>query len=460
MNRITIAEIQAATGGRLLTGDPAAAVTAVSTDSRTAKAGELFIPIIGEVHDAHKFLPMAYENGCRAFLTAREEAAAGLAEASVLLVEDTTKAMQKLAAWYLKKLGLKTVAVTGSVGKTSTRDMVYNILRETYVTGTTVGNFNNDIGVPQTIFTFDSSMEAAVLEIGMDHRYEIHRLVDIIRPDIGIITNVGISHIENLGSREEILAAKLEITDYFTEDHTLVVDQDNDMLQAADLSGGYSVVRVGTHADSDYRVSGIADRGADGISWTLNAEGRDYRIELPIPGAHNALNATLAIAACQRLGVSIEQAAAGLFKLRLTGKRLTVREAGGMKIIDDTYNAAPDSMKSAIETLMHTEGSRKVAILGGMNELGERSRQYHREIGAFAAGQKVDLLLTAGEKADDIAAGAADAGGEIRVKHFDTREELAQVVCSLLREGDAVLVKASRAMEMEQIVDKIMKEQE
>lgn len=321
MNRITIGSIQAATDGRLLAGDPAAAVEAVSTDSRTAKAGELFIPIIGENHDAHKFIPMAYENGCRAFLTAREDAARGLEEASVILVEDTTKAMQKLAAWYLKELGLKTVAVTGSVGKTSTRDMVYNILREKYVTGTTVGNFNNDIGVPQTIFTFDDSMEAAVLEVGMDHRYEIHRLVDIIRPDIGIITNVGISHIENLGSREEILAAKLEITDYFTEDNILVINQDNDMLQAADLSGGYKVVRVGTDPACDYRVSGVEDRGGEGVGWTLTADGKEYWIELPIPGAHNALNASLAVAACQRLGVSVEAAAAGLSQAAADGKK-------------------------------------------------------------------------------------------------------------------------------------------
>lgn len=459
MNRITIGLIQAATDGRLLAGDPAAAVEAVSTDSRTAKAGELFIPIIGENHDAHKFIPMAYENGCRAFLTAREDAARGLEEASVILVEDTTKAMQKLAAWYLKELGLKTVAVTGSVGKTSTRDMVYNILREKYVTGTTVGNFNNDIGVPQTIFTFDDSMEAAVLEVGMDHRYEIHRLVDIIRPDIGIITNVGISHIENLGSREEILAAKLEITDYFTEDNTLVINQDNDMLQAADLSGGYKVVRVGTDPSCDYRVSGVEDRGGEGVGWTLTADGKEYRIELPIPGAHNALNASLAVAACQRLGVSVEEAAAGLSRLRLTGKRLTIFEKDGMKIIDDTYNAAPDSMKSAIETLTHTEGSRRIAILGGMNELGPDSRRYHREIGQFAAARKVDLLLTAGEKARDIAEGAVQAGAA-QVKHFDTKEDLARELGGLLRRGDAILVKASRAMEMEQIVDKIMEEQE
>ncbi|WP_425755167.1 UDP-N-acetylmuramoyl-tripeptide--D-alanyl-D-alanine ligase [Ihubacter sp. rT4E-8] len=459
MNKITIAEIKEATGGRILSGDGTEEITAVSTDSRKVKAGELFVPIVGEVHDAHKFIPMAYENGCRAFLTDREAAAANLPEAGVILVKDTTRAMQALASWYLKKLNLKTVAVTGSVGKTSTRDMVCAILREKYITGTTVGNFNNDIGVPQTIFTFDKSMEAAVLEVGMDHRNEIHRLVDIIRPNVGIITNVGISHIENLGSREEILAAKLEITDYFHEGNTLIINQDNDMLQTAVFSEAYDVIRVGTDSCCDYFVHHIEDRGGEGVAYTLTVRDRDYRIQLAIPGAHNALNSALAAAAASCFGITAAQAAEGLSKLQLTGKRLTIRKAGAMKIIDDTYNAAPDSMKSALETLIHTAGGRKVAILAGMNELGENSPAYHREIGQFAAEQKVDLLLTAGEKAADIAEGAISAGAAA-VKHFDTKEDLSAELRVLLKSNDTVLVKGSRAMEMEQIVDKIMKEQE
>lgn len=460
MNRITLTEIEKATGGQILSDKGSREILAISTDSRKVKEGELFVPIIGEVHDAHKFIPMAYEKGCRAFLTSREDGAAGLENCSVILVEDTTRALQALSAWYLARLNLKTVAVTGSVGKTSTRDMVYYILKEKFTAGATVGNFNNDIGVPLTIFSFDDSMEAAVLEIGMDHAGEIHRLVDIIRPDVGIITNIGISHIENLGSRQGIFRAKMEITDYFNEGSCLVINQDNDILSASEYPGSYRTVRVGSGPGDDYFVHDVEDLGADGVSYILTVKGQDCPVHLNIPGAHNAINSALAIAACGVFGITPQEAAAGLEKIKLTGKRLTVMEKNGLRVIDDTYNAAPDSMKAAISTLVHTRGKRKVAILGGMNELGPDSAKYHREVGEFAAQQQVDVLITEGEKGADIAEGCRQAQGKTRVMHFDSREELLGQVGRILEEGDVVIVKASRAMEMEQIVEEIMKEQE
>lgn len=459
MNTITLGEIEQATGGTLVSGQRSEKISAVCTDSRTAKQGALFVPIVGEVHDAHKFLPQVKEKGCTAVLTAKADAVPeGL---SAILVSDTTKALQKLSAWYLAGLGLKTVAVTGSVGKTSTRDMVHAILKEKYRTGATVGNFNNDIGVPLTIFSFDDTMEAAVLEIGMDHFGEIHRLVNIIRPDIGIITNVGISHIENLGSREGILSAKMEITDYFGKDNTLVMNGSCDMLQKAKFDGTYQVMRVSLEKDQgDFIVKDIEDLGTEGVSFTLEAEGRDYPISLPVPGAHNALNAGLAIAACRKLDVSIEEAARGLASMELTGKRLSLREAGGIKVIDDTYNAAPDSMKSALNTLANTKGQRKIAILGGMNELGADSASYHREIGAYAAEKNIDILIAVGQKADDIALGAEKANTGTKVLFYDTKNRFYKEAMELFKEGDTILVKGSRAMGMEQIVDKILKEQE
>ncbi len=202
-------------------------------------------------------------------------------------------------------------------------------------------------------------MEAAVLEVGMDHAGEIHRLVDIIRPDIGIITNVGISHIENLGSREGILQAKLEIADYFDAGNTLVINQSNDMLASAVLPDTYDVVRVGLAETDAFYVHDIEDYGEAGISYCLTACGKDYQIKLGIPGAHNAVNASLALAAAKRVGMTIEEGITGLSKMQLTDNRLTIRETRGIKIIDDTYNAAPDSMKSAINTLVNTRGDRK-----------------------------------------------------------------------------------------------------
>lgn len=460
MKEITIAEIEKASGGKLISGCIDAKVERVCFDSRKAEPGDLFVPIIGEVHDAHKFIPQVVERGCKSLIVSREDTAETCSGCNVVLVEDTTKAIQAVASYYLKKLNLKTVAVTGSVGKTSTRDMVYAILSEKYVTGTSVGNFNNDIGVPMTIFSFDDSMETAVLEIGMDHFDEIHRLVDIIRPDVGIITNVGMSHIENLGSREGILKAKMEITDYFGEENTLIVNFANDMLRKADYSGSYNVVKVGENPEDDFYIHDVKDYGEKGVTYTLTAGGFDYTVSLNIAGAHNALNSALAVAGCRCLGVDTETAIRGLEKMELTGKRLTVKEKDGIKVIDDTYNAAPDSMKSAVNTLINTEGARKIAILGGMNELGEDSPKYHREVGAYTAEEGVDMLITIGEKAEDIAKGWESVRNAGAV-HYEKKEDLyPQISGGMFKAGDVIVVKASRTLELEDVVAKLMKEQE
>lgn len=450
-----------ATNGKLLSGSKDNVIQEVCTDSRTAKKGDLFVPIIGEVHDAHKFIPQAYERGCRAFLVSRTEAADGLKDCQIILVGDTTGAVQDLAAVYLEGLGLKKIAVTGSVGKTSTRDMVHAILSEKFRTGTAKKNFNNSIGVPLTIFSFDDSLEAAVLEMGMDHAGEIHRLAEIIRPDIGIITNVGISHIENFADgRDGILKAKMEITDYFGPTNTLVINSDNDMLKKADFSGGYKLIRVGEEPEADYRISDIRDYGEKGIRYTLSAEGKEYEICLHVPGAHNAANSALAIAGCRQMGVTTEQAISGLAHLELTGKRLAVKEKNGITVIDDTYNAAPASMKSLIDTLVHTDGQRKIAVFAGMNELGAESPKYHREVGEYAGKRDLDLLITVGEKAEDIAVGYRNVKDCGKAVHFDRKEDLYPEIKNLFRTGDVIAVKGSRLMEMEQVAAEILKEQE
>ena len=459
MNEITIEKIVDATNGKLLSGSKDNVIQEVCTDSRTAKKGDLFVPIIGEVHDAHKFIPQAYERGCRAFLVSRTEAADGLKDCQIILVGDTTGAVQDLAAVYLEGLGLKKIAVTGSVGKTSTRDMVHAILSEKFRTGTAKKNFNNSIGVPLTIFSFDDSLEAAVLEMGMDHAGEIHRLAEIIRPDIGIITNVGISHIENFADgRDGILKAKMEITDYFGPTNTLVIN--SDMLKKADFSGGYKLIRVGEEPEADYRISDIRDYGEKGIRYTLSAEGKEYEICLHVPGAHNAVNSALAIAGCRQMGVTTEQAISGLAHLELTGKRLAVKEKNGITVIDDTYNAAPASMKSLIDTLVHTDGQRKIAVFAGMNELGAESPKYHREVGEYAGKRDLDLLITVGEKAEDIAVGYRNVKDCGKAVHFDRKEDLYPEIKNLFRTGDVIAVKGSRLMEMEQVAAEILKEQE
>lgn len=455
MNEITVNEIVNATNGRLLFGRDDAVISEVSTDSRKAGANTLFIPLIGEVHDAHKFIPQVIESGCRTFLASEKDKASGFDKCNVILVDDTLVAMQSLAKYYLDKLGLKKIAVTGSVGKTSTRDMVYYICCEKYKTGRSLANFNNDIGVPLTIFSLDDSMEVAVFEEGMDHAGEIHRLVDITRPDVGIITNIGISHLENLGSRENILKAKMEITDFFGPSNTLVINESCDLLNKSDIKGQYKVVGVGEKIE-DYIVSNICDLGEKGIKFTLTVGGEQRQISLGVPGAHNAINCALAIAACSQLGITLDQAVKGLSNLSLTGKRLAIRESGGIKVIDDTYNAAPDSMKSAVSTLVNTEGKRKIAILGGMNELGDDSRKYHREVGEFAASQGVSLVIGVEEKAKDIVEGAKEKGCD--TMWFPSKEEMYPELMNILSSGDVVLIKASNALHMDEVADKIIKE--
>ena len=232
------------------------------------------------------------------------------------------------------------------------------------------------------------------------------------------------------------------------------------MLGGAAFSGDYEVVRVGEEAQADYRVGRVQNFGEEGIGYTLWAEGEEREVRLNIPGAHNALNSALAIAACRKLGVTIDQALQGLARLQLTGKRLAVKEKNGITVIDDTYNAAPDSMRSVIDTLMYTGGRRRIAILGGMNGLGEDSPRYHREVGEYAGGQALDLLITVGEKAADIARGCSAVRGQECVMHFDRKEDLYPLIGSLFREGDVVAVKGSRLMEMEKVVAEILKEQE
>ena len=459
MDIITVKEIVEATGGNLLCGDPAREIRGVSTDSRTVGTEDLFVPLIGEVHDAHKFLGQVIERGCRVIVLSDETALPeGRGDLNAVLVPDTLKALQNLSKYYLDKIGVRRVAVTGSVGKTTTRDMIYYICSEKFVTGRPQKNYNNTVGVPLTIFTFDSSMEVAVFEEGMDHAGMIHEVTEITRPEVAVITNIGISHMEHLGSRENIRKAKMEITDFFGPDNVLVINQSNDMLDKAEIRGPYRVVTAGADGGEDYSVHGIAENGEKGIEFMLDHDGRSYEIALGVPGAHNAVNAALAVAAGVELGVSVEEAVEGLKKLSITGKRLNIRHGNGFTVIDDSYNAAPESMKSAIRTLMSAESGRKIAMLAGMNELGEQSESYHEEVGRFAAESGVTLVAGVGEKAADIVKGAEEAGGN--AAWFGSNEELFEALPELLEKGDTVLVKGSNAMRMDLVADRIVGENE
>ena len=456
MDTISIQEIINATGGRLIAGPSDGKVTGVCADSREVKKGDLFLAIGGERTDGHKYIPQVAEKGAAAVFTMKPEAAEGVSGPSVILVDDSVRASQALARYYLDRIDVKRIGVTGSVGKTSTRDMTAAICSERFRTGRAQKNLNSTIGTPLAIFGLDSSMDVAVLEEGMVARGEIHDISSIVRPDTAIITNIGIQHIEFLKTRENIRRAKMEITDFFGPENTLVINEDCDMLDRSEIHGDYKVITVGSTDKQDFYVDDIQEKGGEGIRFCLHHGGESVQIHLSVNGIHNAINAALACAAASTLGCTLQDAKNGLEKMHdLTGKRLKFEHNDKFTVIDDTYNAAPVSMKSAIDTLMNTEAKRHAAVLGEMYELGDEAVPGHRDVGAHAAEKKIDLLLAVGPLAKNIA-DAAEEGGLNDVFWFETKEELERKLPEFLCEGDAVLVKASNSMHLSEVAEKIM----
>lgn len=467
MDIIKVKDILEATNGKLVAGSPDAEVCGVTIDSRKVEQSYLFVAIKGENTDGHNYISSAKDLGASCVLVSSDaEIPEGL---SAVKVSDTVQALQELGKTYLAKLPMRRIAVTGSVGKTTTRDLLHAALSSVYKVGKNSGNFNNDIGLPLTVLTFDSSMDIGVMEMGtMGTLGEIDRLADIGRPEAAIITNIGVSHMETLGSRDNILKTKLEITDYFTQENTLIVNADDDKLGPLNKSDfNFKIIKVGTEkafGDTDYLVTNIKDNGLLGTEFTLEKDGESFEIKLPIPGAHNALNAALAIAGAEALGVSIKDAIRGIADMVPTGSRLRIVEVGGIKIIDDSYNAAPASMKAALTTLKNSDGKRKIAVLGDMNELGEDSEALHYDVGSFAASSGVDILVTVGEKALAISRGAeehkkssADAQksgmqGLTEIHRCESIDAALKILTPILSEGDLLLVKASRGMKLDELV--------
>lgn len=456
MRKISIHEILAATGGKLLAGSGDNFISHIKQDSRVCGEGDLFVAIRGENHDGHRFVPDVLDAGVEAVLISSADCLPDEVEcASVILVEDTVKSMGDLAAWYLDSLGVRRVAVTGSVGKTSVRDMIYYVLSEKFVTGRNMKNFNNDIGLPLSIFQFDETTEAVVLEMGMNHAGEIDRLASIVRPEVAVITNIGVAHIENLGSREGIFRAKMEIADHIAPGGSLVYAADDEFLTKERTKGEYGQVSVGFDGRSDYIISSVDDFGLEGIQFSMENQEVSHRISLPLPGIHNASNAALAVAVGNLLGMTVEECARGLAKAELTGRRLRVERGRRAGVIDDTYNASTDSMKSALTVLSSSEcAGKRIAILGDMFELGDESERQHLGVGLFAKGLGIDRIIAVGENARAIARGAE--GGSAQVSWFATKDELYPQLDGLIGEGDVVLVKGSRGMKMEDIVERVL----
>ena len=350
MINLTLKEIANAVGGEILSGAENLEISSVSIDSRNMLDNGLFIPLKGEKADGHDYIEKAFENNAAAAVTQRR--IKPYREKGIILVKDTAAALRQIAKYYKKKFKVKTAAVTGSVGKTTTKDMLASVLGMQYNTLKTEGNYNNEIGLPLTVLKLKPAHEAAVFEMGMSDFGEIRALADIVRPDVGIITNIGMSHIENLGSREGIYKAKMEICEYFNKTCLLIVNGDDDYLVNAKNITDFEVVTYGIeNKECDYVAYDIENLGLEGSRFKTKLYGAEYTIYVKIPGVHNIYNALAAAACGVHYNIGPRKIAEGIENFSLTKMRMSIEKAGNIVIINDCYNSSPDSVNAALKVL-------------------------------------------------------------------------------------------------------------
>lgn len=444
----TVREICAAVGGALLQGEGSALITGVTTDSRAVSAGQLFIPLTGERFDGHAYIGSALSSGAAGCLTARTPETL-LPGKLYVQVADTRLALKALAAWYRSRFTLPVVQITGSAGKTTTKEMVAAVLSRRYDTLKTQANFNNDIGTPLTLLGLAPQHQAAVIETGMNHFGEIRYLGEMVRPDIAVITNVGDAHIENLGNtRQGILRAKCEIFQHLSPDGIAVLNGDDPLLNTVALP--QTILRCGRGENCNVRVTDVDDRGIEGIACTVTTARASYRLTAASPGSFMIYPMAMAAAIGEVLGLTGEEIAAGVAAYVPTGSRMhLIRLPEGRLLIDDCYNANPQAMEEALKLLAVTPARRRAAVLGDMGELGELTVSAHRAIGVLTGELHLDSVIAIGEKARDIASAAPNA------RWYASVDDAMPVIRAAFTEGTAVLVKASHAMHFENIVKEL-----
>ena len=455
MEKMSLARIAKACGGTYI-GDEKELqreISGVVIDSRQVEEGYLYIPIRGERVDGHKFIPDVFAKGAAAVLS--EEPLKEPAGAYIL-VASCEQALKDIAEYYRSTLKIKIVGITGSVGKTSTKEMIAAVLSEKYNVLKTEGNFNNEIGLPLTILKIRSEHEVAVIEMGISEFGEMHRLAKVARPDICVLTNIGQCHLDQLKSRDGILKAKSEIFDFLKPDGVIVLNGNDDKLSTVTNVRGIEPLRYfvedGTAARQNdaYFVwaDKIRNRGLKGMEADLHFPEEVCQIREPIPGGHNIYNACAAACVGRAMGLDDRQICAGLAHAKTIAGRTNLIETKDVMIIDDCYNANPVSMKASLDVLSLAEG-RKIAVLGDMGELGERERQLHREVGAYAAEKGIDLIFCAGELSREL----ADAASSVcHTMHFKSADALIEALLRTVQKGETVLVKASHFMEFPRVV--------
>lgn len=444
MKAFTLQEAAAALG--LPQMQAQATLADVCTDTRKIQPGSLFVCLRGERFDGHSFASQAAQLGAAALLVDHPVDA----DVPQLVVTDTGKALLQLAGWYRRRFQLPVVGLTGSVGKTTTKEFIALVLGAKYNTLKTQGNLNNEIGVPQMLFRLEDSHTAAVIEMGMNHFGEISRLTRAVAPTVGLITNIGVSHIENLGSRAGILQAKLEILEGMAPDAPLIVNMDNDMLRTVKLGDRPLLTFAIDDQSADFTATDIAEQGST-TTFTVHHSTFTQPVTIPTVGIHNVYNALAAMAVGYVTGVNPAAAAAALANYVPAGMRQNLVQVGGVQVIEDCYNASPDSMRAALQTLGKLPVHRRYAVLGAMLELGDYAKEAHTQVGKMAAENGIDGVLGYGADAAYIVEAAKQAGLE-NARLFDTKEALVQSLAQQVQPGDGVLFKGSRGMHLEDVM--------
>lgn len=456
MKNLTLSVIAECTKGSLhIQGKADKEVTWVGIDSRKLIPGGLFIATKGERVDGHTFIEQVYKNGAAAVVC---EKAPENEEIPYILVEDSLQALKDIAEFYRQHLAIKVVGITGSVGKTSTKEFIAGVLEQKYKVHKTAGNFNNEVGLPLTVLQIRDE-EIAVLEMGISNFGEMHRLSKIARPDVCVMTNIGQCHLEFLGSREGILKAKSEIFDFACETAAVFVNGDDDMLATIGKKTKGETLHYGLSSENDVYAKEIENLGLFGSRCKIcfSFEKQEFGVEIPLPGEHMVYNALAAAGVAKFYGLSTEQIARGIASVKPVDGRSNIIRTEKYTVIDDCYNANPVSMKAAID-LLGTALGRKVAVLGDMFELGENERKLHEEVGVYAATKKIDVLLCVGRLCEYMAEAAEKnkEGSAPKVYYFPEREMLENKLSELLKDGDTVLVKASHGMGFADIVKELV----
>ena len=457
METITLGELLQAVNGTLLGSfsNRELPIRCVDTDSREIHPGSLFIPLVGERFDGHAYINSALEGGAVGCLTARERENYR-SDKFYIKVANTQRALRDLAAWYKSRFDIPFVAVTGSVGKTTAKDMIAAVLGVRYQVLKTEGNFNNNVGLPLTLLRLERSHEIAVLEMGMDRFGEIDYLAGTVKPDVGVITNIGDAHIERLGSRENIFKAKCELLPHIRKDGLLVLNGDDPLLSTLRGNTPVPAVFCGRSGGLEYRAELM---GGDGISYVdcrLITPRMDRRVKIPALGEHMIYPALIAAAVGERFGLTAEEITHGLVRFVPTRMRMNIVHRGdNIVILDDAYNANPQSMRAAISVLADSGSARKVAILGDMFELGPFAPALHHEVGECLGKAGIQCLVAVGELAGHIAAGARESGVPA-VYHCEDKSAAMAVLPRVVEPDSTILVKASRGMKLEELTARLM----